>query len=157
MIDPEMVDSPERKVTNASAGLAIKDGKVLLVEEGEGSSHITGMLGIPSGRPKPGETDLQNAAREFEEETGLTVNLEDLVEFEGNIFQADIPRKNGQVERFHWHVFLVKNFSGELREEADNVRPRWVEISKLEKLESEGRLLPNVLNAVNNVLASDLL
>ena len=151
----EKVDSPEMKVTNAAAAVAIKDGKVLLVEEGEGSSHVTGMLGIPSGRVDPGETEIEAAAREFREETGLTVTLEDLEEFPGNIFHADIPRKNGEIEKFNWHVFRVKNFTGDLLEEGDNVKPMWVEISELEKLQEEGRLHPNVLNAVNNALASN--
>ncbi|MBI2032138.1 MAG: NUDIX hydrolase [Candidatus Levybacteria bacterium] len=151
----EQVDSPEMKETKAAAAVAIKDGKVLLVREEAGSSHLTGMLGIPSGRLDEGETDLDTAVREFGEETGLTAKREDFMEFSGNIFHASIPRKGGQVVRFKWHVLRVRNFSGEFGETADNVTPMWVDISELDRLQDEGKLLPNVFNAVHAAMKAD--
>lgn len=148
----EVMDLPENKVTKSAASVLIHDGMVVLVEEGEGSSHITGMLGLPSGRPEPGETSIENAVREFREETGLTSDPHDFVDFDNNIFHASILRKSGKIEDFEWHVYRVTNFSGELTQQADNVIPRWVEISQLQKLQDEGKLLPNVLNAVQGAM-----
>lgn len=151
----EVVNSPEMNETNAAAAIAIKDGRVLLVREEEGSSHLTGMLGLPSGRLNEGETDLDAAVREFVEETGLTADRKDFVEFSGNIFHASIPRKSGEVAKFNWHVYKVKKFSGEIKETADNVTPMWVEIPTLEELHNEGKLLPNVLAAIQAAMKVD--
>jgi 8-oxo-dGTP pyrophosphatase MutT (NUDIX family) len=146
--DQEDIVSPETQAIEAAAAIAIVNDKVLLVEEGEGSSHITGMLGIPSGRVKPGESTVEAALREFEEETGLQAEIGDIEEFPGNLFQADIPRKGGQIKRYNWHVYRIKRFSGKILETADNVKPIWTEISQLEELHRQGKLLPNVFNAV---------
>lgn len=143
----EIIDSPENNVTNAAAAVAIKDGKVLLVREGEGSSHITGKYGIPSGRLEAGESDLDAAVREFGEESGLTASREDFSEFPGNFYQASIPRKGGEVVKFNWRVFRVAKFSGEIRGSGD-VTPEWVDISNLQQMQEEEKLLPNVFNAV---------
>ena len=48
-----------------------QDGRVALIR----TSSLAGALvwGLPKGHPKTGETDLEAAKREVEEETGLTV------------------------------------------------------------------------------------
>lgn len=127
----------------------------MLTREEEGSSHLTGMLGIPSGRCEPGEDYLDTAVREFGEESGLLATSEDFVEFPGNFFQADIPRKGGEVVRFNWKVFRVMRFSGEAHKTTDDVTPMWVETSELEQLDKEGRLLPNVYNAIMVAIRSN--
>jgi len=140
------IPSPE-KVTETVGIVAIDNGKVLLVRHEEGAQHITGVYGLPAGRIEVGETALEAAAREFSEETGLKADREDFSEFDGNLYHAEIMRKSGNLEKFNWQVFRVRNFSGELKG-SDEVTPEWVKIVDLEQMRDEGKLLPNTTAAV---------
>jgi 8-oxo-dGTP diphosphatase len=144
----ETIDSPEREPQMAVGIVAFKDDKVLIVKHGEGSGHINGIYGLPAGRLNEGETLLNAAVREFTEETGLIARPENFSEFKGNVFSAKIPRKNGKIEEFGFTVFKVTGFDGEIRGEDDEVTPMWVSIDDLERIDEEGKLLPNVLAAV---------
>ncbi len=139
------------KSTNSVGIVATKDSKVILVREEEGSAHLTGMIGLPSGRVEEGESCLDAAVREFSEETGLSAKKEDFSEFPGNLFHADIPRKGGETVNFEWRIFRISNFSGKLKGN-DEVTPMWVSISKLPRLQKDGKLLPNVFNAIQAAL-----
>ncbi|MGE5041428.1 MAG: NUDIX hydrolase [Candidatus Levyibacteriota bacterium] len=123
------------------AALAFDDNRVLLVKHGEAAHHITGVYGLPGGRLDGEEKLLDAAAREFQEETGLTADKSSMVKL-GKIYEADIPRKNGELLKTSWNVFLVKKFSGELKATEETV-PEWVEIDTMEKLD----LLPNTYDA----------
>jgi 8-oxo-dGTP pyrophosphatase MutT (NUDIX family) len=136
-----------------AAALVFKEDNVLLVTSGVASGHITGTRGLPSGRVDLGETEQEAAARELFEETGLSAKEEDLSEFDGNFFQADIPRKDGTIRRFSWRVFEVGVYTGELRT-TDETIPEWVAIEDIEDLDKEGKLLPNIKNAIMNSLKS---
>lgn len=150
----EEIHSPEAKVTRSVGVVAIDDGKILLVTEGEGSAHISGRKGLPAGRLEFGETERDAALREFSEETGLHAALEDFEEFPGNIFYASIDRKDGTTVNFKWTVFRVRNFTGELVPNND-VTPEWISLDQLDVLEEEGILLPNLINAVKAATISD--
>jgi 8-oxo-dGTP pyrophosphatase MutT (NUDIX family) len=134
-----------------AAALVFHEKDVLLVTSGVASGHITGTKGLPSGRVDEGETEAEAAARELFEETGLSTHEEDLSEFEGNFFQADIPRKDGTTKRYNWRVFEVKAYEGELRATEETI-PEWVAIENIEQLDKEGKLLPNIKNAIDNAL-----
>ena len=134
-----------------AAALVFQENNVLLVTSGIASGHITGTKGLPSGRVDPGETEREAAARELFEETGLSAQEEDLSEFDGNFFQADIPRKDGTIRRFDWRVFEVGSYTGELLA-TDETIPGWVSIDDIEQLDKEGKLLPNIKNAIMNAL-----
>ena len=146
--------TPEAMETRTAASVAIENDQVILVREEEGSGHITGVMGLPSGRVNEGETELDAAVREFREETGLIVEKEDFSDFDGNVFHATVQRKDGNRVKFRWQVFRVNHFRGELATSGDNVTPIKVSLADLEKLEEEGKLLPNVLNAINAYLHS---
>ena len=123
--------------------VVLKENKVLLVKSGEGSGHITGTYGLPSGRIDFGETATDAAARELQEETGLFVNQKDLVEFPENKFKATIPRKDSPPVTFSWQVFFAKNTTGQLKI-SDETIPEWVVIDQLDLF----NLLPNTKVAI---------
>ncbi|MEK7186343.1 MAG: NUDIX hydrolase [Patescibacteria group bacterium] len=125
------------------AVLIIEDNKVLLVKHAEKAGHLTGAYGLPSGRMNAGETEREAAVRELSEETGLKTKDEDLAEFNGNYYVAEIERKDGGEIKFGWRVFLCKNYSGEIKN-SDETVPEWIEINNLENY----NLLPNIKNVV---------
>lgn len=113
-----------------TAGVVIiHDGKVLLVEHGTKAGHITGSLGTPGGRIDPGESTMDAAVREVKEETGLTIDTEDLVKIP-HIYEADIPRKDGEVLHVSHTVFAVAKYKGKIKG-TEETTPRWVEVDLL--------------------------
>lgn len=125
--------------------LAFKENKVVIVRHEESAGHLTGVYGIPGGRPDEGESLIEAAAREFEEETGLKTSVEDLKSYPNNQYTADIERKDGSIGRFTMTVFICNKFSDDLRGREETT-PEWVEVSKLNSY----KLLPNVKNAVED-------
>ena len=124
------------------AVLIIKDDEVLLVKHREKAKHLTGSYGLPSGRIKKGETEKSAATRELLEETGVRTTEGNLIEFQGNFYIADLPRKGNRTERFAWKVFYCNAWVGELKKLEETI-PEWVEIDKMENY----NLLPNIKNA----------
>lgn len=122
--------------------VALNGSKALLVKHGEAASHLTGVYGLPGGRLDEGEKFIDAAAREFQEETGLVPDKTFMQQLP-TIYQADLPRKDVEILKTYWHVFLIQKYSGELRG-SDETEPEWVEISEVSKL----NLLPNTENAI---------
>ncbi len=118
--------------------VVIKDTTILLVRHGSGASHVTGIYGVPGGRIDEGESEIEAAARELTEETGLIADEEGLVVLPFEIPSVMIPRKDGSVKYFSWKVYLCKKWTGELRGTAETT-PEWVKIADLDTYE----LLPN--------------
>lgn len=128
----------------------IDDDKVLLVEHGEKAGHLTGSYGTPGGRIDEGESAIQAAVREVNEETGLTVEVEDLVEIP-YIYEAELPRKDGSILSVSHTVFVASKFKGELRG-TDETVPVWMEIDKLntsELLANTEDMVKRALNILN--------
>ncbi|MBP6882050.1 MAG: NUDIX domain-containing protein [Candidatus Levybacteria bacterium] len=136
------------------AAVIFCDGKVLLVTHGEGSGHVNGVMGLPSGHVEDGEGELVAAIREIQEETGLLVDKSSIHEFEGNYFIAKILRKDGVTRTYGWRVYKVEDFEGKINEGSEEVIPQWVSIQEITALDAEGKLLPNVSTAINNALKS---
>ena len=137
---------------NATAGVLIyQDGKVLLVKHLANAKQPTGHYGFPAGRVEQGETEKQAAVRELLEETGLTVNESDLIEFPGNYVESTLQLKHGP-EEFSYRVFIVKKYSGELRA-TDQNSPEWLtldEVSVVNLVGSVKEILESGLNYINN-------
>lgn len=128
------------------AAVAFKDKNVLLVKHGEAAHHLTGIYGLPGGRLDENEELLDGAAREFQEETGFIPEKSSMIQLP-TVYQAEIPRKSGEILSVTWVVFLVKKISGNLRE-TDEAIPEWVKIEDVSKL----NLLPNTEHAINEGL-----
>ena len=113
--------------------VVLKDKSVLLVKHGEKAGHITGSYGTPGGRIDQGETPVQAAKRELEEESGLFVREEDLTELPKK-YDADLARKDGSILSVHHTMFVCNKFDGALRGTQETT-PEWVPIKKLHEME----------------------
>jgi 8-oxo-dGTP diphosphatase len=104
----------------AALMLIIREGRMLLIlkKRGLGAGKFNG----PGGRIEAGETPVQAAVREVEEEIGVTpVNARQA----GQLYFQFVDGHS-----IHGYVFTASNFSGELRE-TDEALPFWVPLDRI--------------------------
>ena len=115
--------------------VVFKDDQVLLVKHLDGASHLTGSYGLPAGRIEPGESKIDAAKRELEEESGLVALPENLVELP-NVYSATIERKTG-IAKFEMTSYLCTGYAGTLTD-SDETSPLFVKISELDSYDLIG-------------------
>lgn len=125
--------------------VAFKGDKVLLVRHGEKATHLTGSVGIPSGKLNEVESHLKTAVREFQEESGLQASEESFVQLP-KVYRATIESKKGPLT-FDWVVFLCKEWQGDLKGLKETT-PFWENVDRIRDLNT----LPNVLNAIEEAM-----
>jgi len=116
------------KVTVAAGGVVLnKDGMVLVVNQNGNS------WSLPKGHVDPGETPLQAAIREIDEESGITQL--DLKGELGSYGRYKIGEKTGE-DKSEWKVmvfFLFKTAQMALSpKDAHNPQAQWVSPDKVE-------------------------
>lgn len=140
------VERESEKVVIPTVGvILIKNNKVLLVRHGEAAGHVTGVYGLPAGRFQAGEAEKEAAVRELKEETGLTTREENLLDYPGNLYTAEMARKEGGLKLFTIKVFICKKWKGILLSTPETA-PEWVPFDHLSKYNT----LPNVERAVHD-------
>jgi ADP-ribose pyrophosphatase YjhB (NUDIX family) len=99
----------------------VRDGKVLIIRRG--TEPLKGQWSIPGGVLELGETLHQGAAREALEETGLTVEADEVLEVVDRI----VPDPDGRT-RYHFVLidFLCRVLSGEAHAGGDAEAVQWV-------------------------------
>jgi 8-oxo-dGTP diphosphatase len=102
-------------------GVVVEQNRVLLVRRGQ--EPLKGKWSLPGGLVELGETLQDGVMREVREETGLSVEPVELIEFLDRIHRED-----GRV-RYHYVIadYLCRVVGGSLRAASDADAVRWVE------------------------------
>jgi len=104
----------------AALMLIIREERMLLIHKKRGLG--AGKFNGPGGRIEAGETPVQAAVREVEEEIGVTpVNARQA----GQLYFQFVDGHS-----IHGYVFTAADFSGELRE-TDEALPFWVPLDRI--------------------------
>jgi mutator protein MutT len=111
---------PEAPLVGVGA-VIVEEGRVLLVQRGR--DPMKGHWTLPGGVLEVGESLVDGVVREVREETGLEVEVLELVELLDRIHRED-----GRV-RFHYVIadYLCRVTGGELQAASDADAARWVE------------------------------
>lgn len=106
---------PEKPVVGVG-GVVIENDQVLLIRRG--TEPLIGQWSIPGGTLELGESLQTGVARELREETGLEVNVLDLIEAFDRIFSSP---DNTARPRYHYVIldYLCERVSGEARAGSD--------------------------------------
>lgn len=120
-------------------GVVVDNGRALLIRRG--NEPLLGQWSIPGGTLELGETLAEGTAREVKEETGLEVNVLDMIEtFERINFGRGADETWSSIEerrrpRFHFVIvdYLCERISGEPVAGGDVTDVAWADEHELEK------------------------
>jgi 8-oxo-dGTP diphosphatase len=128
---------PEQPMVGVG-GVVIDNGRALLIRRG--GPPMQGEWSIPGGMLELGETLTQGVARELAEETGLEVNVLDIIEVLERIFPA-VPGADGTPggarPQYHFVIldYLCEARGGTLRAGSDAIEFAWAREDELAKFE----------------------
>lgn len=121
-------DYPDRPIVGVGA-VIVEEDRVVLVRRGR--EPLLGQWSIPGGVVELGETLRQAAEREAREETGLEVEVDEVLE----VFESIIPSRDPDAGKAQFHYviidFLCRRRSGELNPGGDALEVRWVKPEEL--------------------------
>lgn len=118
---------PEAPIVGVGA-IIVDRGRVLLIRRGR--EPLKGKWSIPGGMLELGESLLEGTAREVLEETGLKVEIVELIELIDRIHrESDLE---GDRIRYHYVIadYLCRVVGGSLQAASDADAVRWVERSE---------------------------
>jgi 8-oxo-dGTP diphosphatase len=125
---------PDRPVVGVG-GVVIENGRALLIKRG--SEPLLGQWSIPGGTLEIGESLQQGVARELLEETGLDVEVQDMIEVFDRIFTEHGPKERGDTTRPKYHYvivdYLCERRGGEARAGSDVTDIAYASEEELEK------------------------
>jgi len=125
---------PDRPVVGVG-GVVIEDGRALLIKRG--SEPLLGQWSIPGGTLELGESLQQGVARELLEETGLEVQVLDMIEAFDRIFLDPAAPNAGDRSRPKYHYvivdYLCERLAGEAKAGSDVTDIAYAREDELEK------------------------
>ena len=105
-----------------------KDGKYLLVQEKLPKAY--GKWNLPAGHVDPGESTVNAAVREVQEETGLTV------EVNKEVFSEAIPERGRE-----FHIFTAQIVGGALSVQPEEILDaQWFSMDEIYQLQKADQL-----------------
>lgn len=121
-------DYPDRPIVGVGA-VIVQDGRVVLVRRL--AEPLRGEWSIPGGMLELGEKLREGTAREALEETGLVVEVGEVLD----VFDAIYPDVTGRTQ-YHYVLidFLCYPTGGELEASSDAGDARWTSASELQSL-----------------------
>mgnify|MGYP001812831098 CR=1 FL=1 len=130
----------ETHPTPSVGAVIVEDGKLLLVRRGRGAYQ--GSWAVPGGRQRRGETMREAVSREVVEETGLTVDVQEVV-WAGDIMD------DGQPPAYHYAVvdFSATPTGGHLEAGDDAAEVRWVPVDEVRSM----RLTPSMSDLLDRI------
>jgi 8-oxo-dGTP diphosphatase len=116
---------PDRPLIGVGA-IIVENNRVVIVRRAH--EPLKGQWSVPGGVLELGETLHSGAAREALEETGLVIDVGEVLE----VFDRIVRDGYGRVQ-FHYVLidFLCRRVSGELRAGGDASEARWVTAEEL--------------------------
>jgi|SRR5947209_2582102 len=123
--------SPEPCNHTSVGVLVVRDGRLLLIER----ARPPYAWAPPAGHVDDGETSEQAAARELQEEVGLTASRLTLVH--RGPYRNQCRRPGG--DRHHWEVFTADAEGDPVRSETETSSLRWVTPGELAQLRAISR------------------
>lgn len=145
----------EKVLIDAVLGYLIKDDRVLMARKAKkiGKGCWSGYGGGIDSE----ETEIQALIRELKEESGLTTTKEFLEKVA--IIDFHNIKSDGQKFICKVHIFLISNWSGEVRETEEMLTPTWFNINNLpfdEMMPSDKDWLPQLLNGKKMIASAYL-
>jgi 8-oxo-dGTP diphosphatase len=124
---PGSREYPDRPMVGVG-GVVISGGRALLIRRGH--PPLQGQWSIPGGMLEVGETLIEGVRRELIEETGVEVEVGELIE----VFERINLDGDGKT-RYHFVIldYLCKVIRGEPRAGSDVTDVAWAAVSELEK------------------------
>lgn len=120
---------PNSLVPAASAVVTDDQGRILLARRRDNT-----LWTIPGGAMEPGESIIETAVREVEEETGVRVEVTGLVGIYSNPRHV-VEYADGEVRQQFSICFAAHPVSGELAPSEETSEVRYVEPTRLDQLD----------------------
>lgn len=126
--------------TPSVGAFIVEDGRLLLIRRGRGSYRD--YWAVPGGRQRYGETMREAVAREVLEETGLVVDVRDVV-WAGDIMDDTQP------STYHYTVvdFAATPIGGHLMAGDDAAEVRWVPMGDVRSMS----LVPSMIDLLDRL------
>jgi len=127
--DQERRQYPRAPLVGVGA-VAIKDGRILLIKRAFEPSK--GKWSIPGGLVEMGETLSDACAREMEEETGIKIQVLELI----NAYDMIVPDEAGKM-KYHYVLidFLARPVGGTERSSVEVLEMKWVTYEEAKQME----------------------
>lgn len=122
-------DYPDRPIVGVGA-VVVKDGRALVVRRA--TEPLRGEWSVPGGMLELGEKLREGIAREVKEETGLEVEVGEVLD----VFDSIFPDSEGRMQ-YHYVLidFLCRPVAGEVCASSDVSDARWVTAEEAEALQ----------------------
>lgn len=122
-------DYPDRPIVGVGA-VVVKDGRALVVRRA--TEPLRGEWSVPGGMLELGEKLREGIAREVKEETGLEVEVGEVLD----VFDSIFPDSEGRMQ-YHYVLidFLCRPVAGEVCASSDVSDAMWVTAEEAEALQ----------------------